>query len=300
MLIVLVSVMLATVLVVTAAVKTEKNTAKTTTVDSDKILASGNNSTQKTPNNTTTPQITTQGTTNNNITSAVGTTTAENKVTTGSQGTQKPVTAKRVAITFDDGPNGALTKKFVDKLKEYDASATFFVVGNRLTKTHKEAIQYVVDNGFEVGIHSYSHDYYSDANYTVEEYLADLQKTKDAILKYVDTEITLMRPPGGILTVEKRDACPYSIIMWSVDSEDWKYTGTSEGKKEQNIQKIVDNVMSNVKDGSVVLMHELYNNSYEAFCIIIEELYKQGYEVVSVSELFGSDLVPAKAYYSKK
>jgi hypothetical protein len=67
-----------------------------------------------------------------------------------------------------------------------------------------------------------------------------------------------------------------------------------------NIQKIVDNVMSNVKDGSVVLMHELYNNSYEAFCIIIEELYKQGYEVVSVSELFGSDLVPAKAYYSRK
>ena len=278
--------------------KTEKNTAETTTVDSDKILASVSSTTPKKPNNTTTPQNTTQGTTNNNITSAVGTTTAENKVTTSSQGTQKPVTAKRVAITFDDGPNGALTKKFVDKLDEYGASATFFVVGDRVA-WNKEAITYVYSHGHEIGIHSQSHDLYYDSA-SMSDYLADMKAAEASVKAVVDVKINLMRPPGGRMTIEKRDACPYSIIMWSVDSEDWKYSGTSEGKKEQNIQKIVDNVMSNVKDGDVILMHELKSNSYEAFCIIIEELYKQGYEVVSAGELFGSDLVPAKAYYNKK
>ena len=185
--------------------------------------------------------------------------------------------------------------KFVDKLKEYGAAATFFVVGNRMGQNNGAALKYAVENGCEVGIHSYSHNYYNKM--TMDEYLDDLAKTEAAIKKYVDTDVRLMRPPGGILSASQRDACPYTAVLWSVDSNDWQYTGRSEEKRENNIQTIVDNVMSVVKEGDIVLMHELYENSYEAFCIIIDQLYEQGYEIVTVGELLGDKVVAGTSVY---
>lgn len=238
---------------------------------------------------TTVPQQTTAAQT----TESPATTTAQ------AQPTPPPEQRKKIAVTFDDGPNGSLTYKFVDKLKEYGATATFFVVGNRMGQNNGAALKYALDNGCEVGLHSYSHKYYSKM--TMDEYLDDLQKTADAVKKYVDTDIRLMRPPGGILSTAQKDACPYTAIMWSVDSNDWQYTGRSEEKREQNVQAIINNVMSTVKEGDIVLMHELYENSYEAFCVIIEQLYDQGYEIVTVSELLGEDkIVPGTKYFNAR
>ncbi|MBO5778974.1 MAG: polysaccharide deacetylase family protein [Clostridia bacterium] len=213
--------------------------------------------------------------------------------------TEEPtVPKKRVAFTFDDGPHNTLTYQFVDKLKEYGASATFFVVGNRLGKSGGAAIAYAYENGCEIGLHSYTHDsalYYDRC--TEEEYFSDMQQTVDAIHKYVDTEITLMRPTGGNISKERIPICPYSVILWSVDSNDWRYKArTDEATIEANINTIVNNVMSQIKDGDIVLMHEIYQNSYEAFCIIIEQLYADGYEIVSVTELLGDRLEPGQKY----
>ena len=62
---------------------------------------------------------------------------------------------------------------------------------------------------------------------------------------------------------------------------------------------IVNNVMKNIKNGDIVLMHELYQNSYEAFCIIIEQLYAQGYEIITVGELLGdARIIPGTLYYN--
>ena len=109
-----------------------------------------------------------------------------------------------------------------------------------------------------------------------------------------------MRPPGGNITADRVASCPYGVIMWSVDSEDWRYKGRGdEATKQANINTIVNNIMKQIGDGDIVLMHELYENSYEAFCIVIERLYAEGYEVVSVTELLGSDLQAGKKYYSK-
>ncbi len=235
----------------------------------------------------TTPPVTTQGTQ-----TPPPTTTTQNTTTV-----PDPKPRKKVAVTFDDGPNSSMTYKFVDKLKEYGATATFFVVGNRMGQNNGAALKYALDNGCEVGLHSYSHNYYNKM--TLDEYLDDLQKTDDAINKYVKVDIRLMRPPGGILSTAQKEANPYTAIMWSVDSNDWQYTGRAEGKKDANVQAIVDNVMNVVRDGDIVLMHELYENSYEAFCIIIEQLYDQGYEIVTVSELLGEDkIVPGERYYN--
>ena len=188
------------------------------------------------------------------------------------------------------------SRKFVDKLKEYGATATFFVVGERMSKAHGEALQYAIDNGCEVGLHSYEHEYYNKM--TMDEYLADLSKTEAAIKKYVDVDIRLMRPPGGIISTAQREACPYTVVKWSVDSNDWRYVGRStEEKRVQNVNTIVNNVMKNIRHGDIVLMHELYTNSYEAFCIIIEQLYAQGFQIVTVGELLGeARIVPGILY----
>jgi peptidoglycan/xylan/chitin deacetylase (PgdA/CDA1 family) len=99
-----------------------------------------------------------------------------------------------------------------------------------------------------------------------------------------------MRPIGGNITDARVESCPYSVIMWSVDSEDWKYKGRGENGElaEQNINTIVENVMSQVKSGDIILMHDIYENTYEAAKIIIERLHAEGYQLVTVSELLGN------------
>ena len=186
----------------------------------------------------------------------------------------------------------------MDKLKEYGATATFFVVGNRMGKNNGAALQYAVDNGCEVGLHSYAHAYYNKMS--MDEYLEDLRKTEAAIKKYVDVDIRLMRPPGGILSTAQKEACPYTAVKWSVDSNDWRYKArNSEAQIKENVNTIVNNVMKNIKNGDIVLMHELYQNSYEAFCIIIEQLYAQGYEIITVGELLGdARIIPGTLYYN--
>ncbi len=204
--------------------------------------------------------------------------------------------SKRIAFTFDDGPSSRLTYQFVDKLKEYGASATFFVVGNRVAGKAGEAIRYASENGCEVGIHGYTHEYYF-TTCGEAKYQEEVSKTDAAIRAFVDAEVRLMRPPGGNITKAQIAASPYSIILWSVDSEDWKYKKHSnEQEQNANIQTIVNNVLNNVREGDIVLMHEIYENSYQAFCIIIDELYRQGYEIVSVSELLGDRLTPGVSY----
>lgn len=228
----------------------------------------------------------------------------ENTATPGPSSTPGPTPSrdpgkKQVALTFDDGPHAEYTVKIVDKLKEYGASATFFIVGNRVNSdSTRNAIRYAAENGCEVGIHGYTHKvYYSKC--TDAEYQTELEETAKVIAEYTGKRPALMRPIGGNITRERIDSCPYSVILWNVDSEDWKNKKRgSDEEAAQNVQTIVNNVMSTVGDGKIILMHEIYRNSYEAFCIILDELYKQGYEVVSVTELIGAGVIKPGQKYS--
>ncbi len=205
---------------------------------------------------------------------------------------KRPDKKKYVAITFDDGPHNKYTRLIVDKLKEYDAHATFFVVGNRMHGTAGEAIKYAHKNGNEIAVHGYTHNYYYD-RCSEEKFREELQKTEDVIIKYTGEKPTLMRPIGGNTTPARNRASGYGVIMWSVDSNDWRYK--APGKK--NVNTIVNNVMRSVGDGSIILMHEIYENSWQAFCIIMEKLDKAGYKVVTVSELLGAENIKPGVQY---
>ena len=100
-----------------------------------------------------------------------------------------------------------------------------------------------------------------------------------------------MRPIGGSISKTRIENSPYSIILWNVDTEDWKNkysSGDTENKKKNKIDTIVANVMSNVSDGSIILMHDIYESTYDAVKILLPLLQAKGYEVVTVSELIGN------------
>ena len=222
----------------------------------------------------------------------------EQKKQTAEQ-TKKKNYDKRVALTLDDGPHNEYTKRIVDELAKYGYHATFFVVGNRVDGTAyngKSALKYAAEKGNEIGIHGYTHEeYYDDCSDSV--YAKELSNTEKAITDVLPKySVSLMRPVGGKITDARIKSCEYSVIMWSVDPEDWRYSSTADDKKEQNVETIVNNVMSSVKDGSIILMHDIYGNTADAVEIILKRLDEEGYEVVTVSELIGKNISAGKRY----
>ena len=205
---------------------------------------------------------------------------------------------KLVAITFDDGPYSKLTPLFVEKLQEYNAKATWFVVGNRINDTTGEQLKAAADAGMEIGIHAWTHEKYYD-KITEEEYREEINKTFEAIVLYTGTVPRVMRAPGGRITKKQIEESPLYVVNWSVDSEDWKLKGRkTEEERQANVDAIVNNVITYTGRGSIILMHEIYDNSYEAFCQIIERLSQAGYEFVTVSELLGD--APLGKQYRKR
>ncbi len=208
----------------------------------------------------------------------------------------------RVALTFDDGPNhnADRTKLVVDELCKYGYTATFFVLGYRIPGG--DSISYMAEKGMEIGIHGDTHEVYYD-NCTEDAFFEEMNRTADAIrLEVPDYEVKLMRPIGGRISSDIQAVCPYSVIMWSVDSEDWRHKYSNSDTDEDCAAKvdiIVNNILSQVKEGDVILMHDIYQSTYDATVVLLQRLNEMGYNVVSVSELFGDELQPGQKYYSK-
>ena len=233
---------------------------------------------------------------------------SEESITSGEETTGDIPTSveptKRVAITFDDGPHNVRTVKIVDELAKYGFNATFFVVGNRVDGSEyngESAVQYASEKGNEIAIHGYTHSpdhYYDKCDDNTYKY--EVSQTEKAIKNAIGGKaIRLMRPVGGRITDQRVKESKYSIIMWSVDSEDWRYKYSSSDTEQEAAQKvdtIVDNVMASVSDGSIILMHDIYESTYDAVVIILKKLYENGYEVVTVSELIGEDLAAGRKY----
>lgn len=209
---------------------------------------------------------------------------------------------KYIALTFDDGPHDdpAKTTAIIDKLKSYGGAATFFVLGNRINSSTGSVLKYAVDNGCEIGIHGYTHEIYFDTC-SDAEFENELSRTRTKIEQHTGKSPALFRPVGGRITDERVANCGYPTILWSIDSDDWNHRACSNPEEEEaNIKAIVDNVLSNVREGDIVLFHDIYNNSAKAALRVIDELYDQGYRFVTVTELLGLDESSAgRKYFSK-
>lgn len=178
-----------------------------------------------------------------------------------------------VALTFDDGPDTESTNFILDALDKYDARATFFVVGYKVPDT-ETTIKRAYDLGCEIGSHTYDHVNLTSLNKIQRN--AQINNTKKMITAITGQKRVLLRPPYGAVNDAILKEVNTPIILWSIDTEDWI---------TRDPENTVKNVMENVKDGSIILMHDSYTETSEATEELIKRLTDEGYQLVTVSEL---------------
>ncbi len=191
---------------------------------------------------------------------------------------QKPF---RIALTFDDGP-GPYTGRLLDGLAQYNAKATFFVLGYRIP-ANETLLARMAAEGHEIGNHSYSHSLFQ--NMSQRAISAEIRQTADLVETACGVRPWLVRPPYGDLSSPVKEALSEPLVLWSVDPEDWKL---------RNADAVVRAVMSCVSDGDIVLLHDIHPTSVDAALILLERLSQQGYDFVTVSELFAQAGTPVE------
>ena len=194
-----------------------------------------------------------------------------------------------VALTFDDGPQPSVGNRIMDCLAQYGGKATFFMVGERVG-SHKAEVQRMVAEGHEVANHSMNHKYFQKLG--AAEIRSQVEQCNDAIEAVCGVRPKLMRLPGGNVNSTVKANVNMPMIQWNIDTLDWK---------TKNADKTVAAVLDHVKDGDIILMHELYSQSGDAALRIIPELHRRGYQMVTVSEMAaakGYSLEAGKLYSS--
>lgn len=195
-----------------------------------------------------------------------------------------------VALTFDDGPS-IYTKDILKTLKKYHARATFFIVGERVS-SYASTIKKASKLGCEIGSHSYSHANLGTASTSTIK--KELNNTEEKVKDVLGFYTPLMRPPYGSIGDKLRKQVGKPMILWSIDTLDWKTRNASSTESK---------IMSTIKDGDIVLMHDLYSQSRDAANKVIPKLIKKGYQLVTVSEMAwykGLKLKEGKAYTDVK
>jgi peptidoglycan/xylan/chitin deacetylase (PgdA/CDA1 family) len=191
-----------------------------------------------------------------------------------------------VALTFDDGPYAPVGNQIMDSLAQYGGKATFFVVGSRAAAYQTE-LKRMVAEGHEIGNHTFDHKYLTKLNGA--QIQSEIKRCNDAVFAASGVRPALVRLPGGLKNHTVLANVNAPIIMWSIDTLDWKTRNTS---------KTVNAVLSHVKDGDIVLMHELYSQTGAAALEIIPKLAAAGYQMVTVSEMaqYRGGVVPGGVY----
>ncbi len=187
---------------------------------------------------------------------------------------------KLVALTFDDGP-GAYTGRLLDILKSHGVKATFFLQGRNAAR-YPDLIKRMDKEGHAIGNHSYSHAYLP--NLSAASVAAELEKCNAVIRKAVGYNAVVMRTPygAGNATVKKAVMnAKMPIVLWSVDSLDWK---------SRNKTAILNTVFNQqgVKDGSIILLHDIHKTTVDAMDSMITRLKKEGFTLVTVPQLLAA------------
>lgn len=193
---------------------------------------------------------------------------------------------KRVALTFDDGPGPESTSKLLDILKKENTPATFFMLG-RSALNFPEAAKKVADAGHTIASHSYTHELLT-AESPDEIRQQDLKADK-AIYQATGVLPKVFRPPYGGVDKTVSDIIEKPMIQWDVDTMDWQL---------KDADAIIKQTMTYVQDGSIILVHDIHQESVDAIPGMIEALKAKNFEIVTLDELSEADLLPDSQYFS--
>ena len=180
---------------------------------------------------------------------------------------------KYVALTFDDGPSRKCTSVLLDGLKERDVHVTFFLMGKNI-EGNEDIVKRMSDEGHLIGNHSYEHIQLTKAG--PEAVCEAVEHTQKQIEAITGKRPEYIRPPYGDWNEELEEEIGMTPVLWSVDSLDWKLKDTG---------KILRRVLKDVKDGDIILLHDIFSSSVEAALELIDILQKEGYVFVTADEL---------------
>lgn len=190
---------------------------------------------------------------------------------------------KIVAITFDDGPMQERTEKVLGVLNKFNAKATFFCIGNRITG-NEILLKKIDEAGHLIGNHSYSHSNLFDLKNT-KQMVKDLQSGNEEIKKVIGKAPLFFRPPFGVTTPSLAKACRklnFDVIGWNIRSLDTTI---------KNKQKVVERVIKRIKPGSILLFHDTVDGVELVLEDVLIYLKNNKYKVVELDQL-----IQKKAY----
>lgn len=189
---------------------------------------------------------------------------------------------KKVALTFDDGPDSVYTPQILDVLRDNGVKGTFFLIGNRV-ELFPDVVGRINREGHGIGNHTLSHPDIMKLDKAQTQ--SEISGGEDVLAKYIGYRTALFRSPYGSLDPDKVkviEEVKYKIIAWNVDSLDWESLSAEQVKK---------NILENVKAGSIILQHssgskkENLSGTVTALNDVIKTLKQEGYQFVTVPEL---------------
>ena len=198
---------------------------------------------------------------------------------------------KTVAFTFDDGPHKEYTSKLIDVLYKNKAKATFFLLGVNMNK-YPDIVKELANSNNEIGTHTYNHkNFYKISKKSIQH---EIESSRKLYNDLTNKEMHLLRPPYGNVNRKIKRYIDYPIILWNVDTIDWK---------TKNTNYVVNHVLDTIEDGDIILFHDVYSTTLEAIELLLPKLYLMGYQVVDVttlSQIKNSPLEKGEMYFSFK
>lgn len=200
---------------------------------------------------------------------------------------------KILALTFDDGPNPEITLPVLDLLREYNAAASFFLVGGRITPETEPILRRAVAQGCELCAHSFSHR--DMTQLSAEEIRTEMLETEWRMISAAGVTPRFFRPPYIAVSDAMFDLIPLPFIE-GYGVRDYDAAVTAEER--------ITGVLQKAKDGGIILLHDSGENvqTVEALKRILPALRSEGYDFVTVSQLFaGKRITPvphARILYS--
>jgi peptidoglycan-N-acetylglucosamine deacetylase len=193
----------------------------------------------------------------------------------------------KIALTFDDGPKPERVRPLLDILKKMKVKATFFVVG-RLAAENKDLILRMNEDGHEIANHTYSHRRLDTSPTNNIEF--EIVATNKVISSIIGRDVLYFRPPGGRydkLVIQILKAHNMKMVMWDVNASDFVHKDSVLNDEALNEDKIYNSVVTNAKEGSLILMHSGGTPTLKTVPRVVAALRRRGYQFVTVSELLG-------------
>jgi len=193
-----------------------------------------------------------------------------------------------IALTFDDGPNTAITPEVLDTLEENGAVGTFFLIARNITPGSAEVVRRAKAMGCDIENHSLTHGFMD--RMTEEQIRAEVQACTDKITEITGEAPRFFRPPYIAVNRLMYDIIDLTFIC-GVGCEDWVPTVTA--------QERIDRVLAAAEDGQIVLLHDMEGNraTADALKVIVPELKKRGFRFVTCAQLFAEkDVVPRRGW----